>query len=535
MARVTSMDFEDGKYTGEVNSSKLPHGHGTLEIPYLDCTYEGDFKNGKMTGWGVMTWKTGTVYEGDFVDGRREGYGKMTYSDGGVQDGEWDDDLFVGESSSPRANEPEYEEDDEDEVELDAPSGFVEDIDFGDGKYTGQVNSSKTPHGRGKLVISFLDATYDGEFVNGEMTGRGMMTWGSGAVYNGFFQNGMRHGYGQMTFPDGIKKFGDWKDDLFEGECSAPADFVEDLEEALSGTEIDDEPEYEEDDEEIFEEQSYENDDVTIEYDGGIYTGPVKNGLPHGTGKLRIDELEFTYEGEFVDGKAEGYGKKTWDSGDCCEGTIIDGLFCGNGYFFFADGDTYEGEFKDDSFEGKGKFTYVNGDTYEGEFANDSFEGKGKFTWANGNTYEGNWKEEEWCGSGTFTVNDGGKKISYFSSCWDGNGSAEVVLRDDGESESDGSMKDFKFTPDKAEDRYEGEKNFKGLPHGKGKMYYADGSIYDGGWAYGKWYREGTYTDPEGNVYKGSFLSTKQSLNITLIKDGRSIHGTMDNGVFHAN
>ena len=32
--------------------------------------------------------------------------------------------------------------------------------------------------------------------------------------------------------------------------------------------------------------------ELTIEYQNGIYTGEVKDGLPHGNGTLKIDDSE---------------------------------------------------------------------------------------------------------------------------------------------------------------------------------------------------------------------------------------------------
>ena len=57
------------------------------------------------------------------------------------------------------------------------------------------------------------------------------------------------------------------------------------------------------------------------------------------------------YEGEILNGKADGKGKLKYDKGQYC---------------FF-----YEGEFKQDLRNGEGKLTFSNGDIYEGGWEND--------------------------------------------------------------------------------------------------------------------------------------------------------------------
>jgi len=47
--------------------------------------------------------------------------------------------------------------------------------------------------------------------------------------------------------------------------------------------------------------------EMTIEYQNGIYTGEVKDGLPHGNGTLKIDDSE-TFVGSWKEGKRHGAG-----------------------------------------------------------------------------------------------------------------------------------------------------------------------------------------------------------------------------------
>lgn len=76
------------------------------------------------------------------------------------------------------------------------------------------------------------------------------------------------------------------------------------------------------------------------------------------------------FEGETnADGKKHGWGKLTWDDGDC-----------------------FEGEFQDDE-KIKGTFRWSSGDTYEGQWKNDLMHGQGNYLYADGRSYSGWWEK----------------------------------------------------------------------------------------------------------------------------------------------
>lgn len=45
--------------------------------------YEGEWKNDRKTGYGVLKSRCGAKYEGTWQDGTQDGYGVETYADGG--------------------------------------------------------------------------------------------------------------------------------------------------------------------------------------------------------------------------------------------------------------------------------------------------------------------------------------------------------------------------------------------------------------------------------------------------------------------
>lgn len=78
------------------------------------------------------------------------------------------------------------------------------------------------------------------------------------------------------------------------------------------------------------------------------------------------------YEGEFVDGKKEGYGKLTLSKG--------------------RESFSYQGHFRNDKIDGEGELTYANGDTFKGSFTEGKKNGEGVYECkAKQETFEGHW------------------------------------------------------------------------------------------------------------------------------------------------
>jgi hypothetical protein len=109
-------------------------------------------------------------YQGAFVNGQKSGYGRATYPDGSVYNGYWSNDL---------------------------------------------------PSGKGKLQnLSTIPSTneyYEGDWVDGQMSGLGFQQWKDGSSYKGGFLAGRKHGNGSFSWPDGNRYDGSYKDDLRDG------------------------------------------------------------------------------------------------------------------------------------------------------------------------------------------------------------------------------------------------------------------------------------------------------------------------------
>ncbi len=93
MART--LKYDDGSvYKGTVNMRGEKHGQGVYTLP-SGSTYEGDFLNDEMSGYGVFTVRSGEppeddddeeakpeIYSGEFLGGQFHGQGTYEYSDG---------------------------------------------------------------------------------------------------------------------------------------------------------------------------------------------------------------------------------------------------------------------------------------------------------------------------------------------------------------------------------------------------------------------------------------------------------------------
>lgn len=101
----------------------------------------------------------------------------------------------------------------------------------------------------------------------------------------------------------------------------------------------------------------------------------------------------FTWDGDVVEGKADGYGKAVrtvnGEYHSTYEGTYSKGIREGKGKFFHKDGSVLECNFVNNQAMGYGKWMTEDGSVYEGNIINYRRHGKGKQTLGNGTTYEG--------------------------------------------------------------------------------------------------------------------------------------------------
>ena len=183
---------------------------------------------------------------------------------------------------------------------------------------------------------------YVGEKKDGQPHGQGTYTYPDGKTYVGEFKDGDIHG-GTATYPDGRKYEGEWKDWRYHGQ----------------GTE------------------TFPN--------GEKYVGGWKDGKRHGQATKEYPDGR-KYLGEYKRNRREGFGIMTYKDGSKFEGEWKGGrIFNGKGVVQGREGkDIREGEWVNGKMEGYGKRSNSNNErwykSYEGEFKNGKFHGQGKMS-----------------------------------------------------------------------------------------------------------------------------------------------------------
>ena len=139
---------------------------------------------------------------------------------------------------------------------------------------------------------------------------------------------------------------------------------------------------------------------------------------------VKSNKINFSWSGTRVNGFAEGTGiLKVYEDGNLIftyDGVLNQGKMHGKGIFYtWANKVKYEGDFVDGKANGKGILTWLNGEKYEGDFVDGRENGKGIYTWANKVKYEGDFVGGKAYGKGILIWTDGertvidGKAIGY--------------------------------------------------------------------------------------------------------------------------
>jgi len=122
-----------------------------------------------------------------------------------------------------------------------------------------------------------------------------------------------------------------------------------------------------------------------------LYTGEWKDGLKHGKGQLITEKIK--YSGKFENDVFSGNkGVLCDEKGNIYEGDFVNGKFEGYGHYKMSNGDNYIGQFKNGYFEGKGQLTDKKGNVFNGNFVKGQKDGFGLIVKSNGETIEGKYK-----------------------------------------------------------------------------------------------------------------------------------------------
>jgi hypothetical protein len=183
-------------YTNVVNAT-LPNdiysSCSEETINYMNGdVYQGNIKDNKRNGYGVMKWKDGDIYMGNWNDDNMNGEGKITYNRIfclASYEGTFVNNMKHGYGVGIFVNGNTYE-----------------------GNWTNDYNQG---HG---LLRYGDNITYEGTFDEyGNASGKGIIIYCDGSVYNGSVKLKKKNGLGTMTYHDGGKYEGTWENDTQHG------------------------------------------------------------------------------------------------------------------------------------------------------------------------------------------------------------------------------------------------------------------------------------------------------------------------------
>ena len=469
--------------------------------------YQGEWLNGKPSGFGTYTWKDGSHYAGQFLCGELHGTGTKTWSSGKIYAGEWSHNTFEGSGELKFADGSRY------------VGSFMRGSFSGMGRrewtngdiYTGNWKNGKH-HGSGRLETAEGRCVYIGEWASGLMHGKGVAIWeseedmsisekdenaesmtlkipiGIRVMYEGQWSRGLRHGDGTLrTLPPAVPRASDESPSCKDGKASKDVNIgeVDNLKSmtplgvVVSGT--------------FSRGQLLENKPVKLLYpDGTRYEGYIANktscfdshaavlgafssGLkvPHGPGKMIwCDVLNSSFEGEFVLGEPRGRGAFINSQGEL-RGCFGDGgLVSGPGFRIWRGaGPTEEG--MDGLLQGILFQHHNEGEEmrYTGDLQDNMMHGSGRLEWPDGRVYEGNFVANRIEGQG--------------------------IMRWTERHRAPNMSSKVKISEDSNQNVYKGS-FVSGQFHGKGELCFATGEKYQGSFANGRFHGHGEFVDSAG-------------------------------------
>ena len=157
-------------------------------------------------------------------------------------------------------------------------------------------------------VLVYADGSkYEGNFLNGELTGFGTWHFANGEKYIGMFHQNYCHGRGIHYKNDGSKMIGNWERGVYIGELLNK-----------NGVE-------------------------------GCISGDCENG----TGTYIFKNGKAKYEGSFLGSKPHGQGICHYSEGNWYEGDWVNGNIDGVGVMYLFDGSTVSGIWKEGIYQGE--------------------------------------------------------------------------------------------------------------------------------------------------------------------------------------
>ena len=189
-----------------------PHDGKRRKYPILSqdiFSYEGEWKNGKRDGLGILIKKDVAKFIGQFVEDQVNGFGILIDDNGDEYKGYWKKSKAHGLGIYNKKGIISYKG----KWKLDKQNGFgIE--KWPQLEYIGEyLNGNKEGYG----VLNIRDGIYEGQMKDGNINGVGSFVFKDKRKYQGEFVNNKIEGYGILTWPDGKVFVGGFKDDLEDG------------------------------------------------------------------------------------------------------------------------------------------------------------------------------------------------------------------------------------------------------------------------------------------------------------------------------
>ena len=172
-------------------------------------SYEGEWKNGKRDGLGILIKKDVAIFIGEFTEDQVNGFGKLIDESGDEYKGYWKKSKAHGIGIYNKKGVISYKGN----WKNDNQSGFWIEV-WPKLEYIGEYsNGNKEGYG----VLNIRDGIYQGQMKDGNINGVGSFVFKDRRKYQGEFVNNKIEGYGILTWPDGKVFVGSFKDDLEDG------------------------------------------------------------------------------------------------------------------------------------------------------------------------------------------------------------------------------------------------------------------------------------------------------------------------------
>lgn len=603
--------YKDGTYEGEGTFlTKKRHGKG--KMTYLNGEiYEGEWENDVRSGEGELykpklngkaysylgTWQNGllngkgryknsdTEYEGDFKDGKYDGNGVLKKKNPraiiiSTYNGQFKNGLKHGQGTEITNEYTYVGEFSGDKIYGNGKKTLING-DFFDGSFTANIFKS----GKGKITYGD-NSVYEGKLTGRVPDGRGKITFEDGRVMVGSFKSGKKQGKFSVTLPNGEKYTEEYNDNVLISADTEPSEKQEEKKEEKKKSSADKQATKENKDaankgaekaeaaKETAKKSVKKTDGKATEQSrkaakltkktATAKSVSAKEKKPSTPAYARSPEIEAAYRNamnaaekamriaahaESQSNKAKELAKENLSSYsfnsqklikiesavapgfDTYKGNITNGF----GIYTWADGERYEGEWKNSEREGLGVFYYKGGDVYAGEILDSKIVGSGVCVLKNGTTYKGNFHDGYIHGSGVLTLSNGEKYVGDFSK--NERSGYGIFYSNESQGRYVGQFVNGEFTGfgvlyANGKIVYEGQFS-DGKFHGKGVYTWADGDTYEGDFVDGECTGKGIHTWQNGDKYEGDFVDGELSGEGTLTyADGTVEQGKFEKGEF---